>query len=413
MVMESNDSLHNSLSDTYDDKLSSELQKKINYLNRHFIYFAVVASLNHALAYVVLAYASSLLDPELAGIILSLTWFLNAVSGFTVATFITRYLGYKIAMIISLTGYTIQIYTLYLSVLYPTLAWHVAITGAIISGFTSAIWWTAQGICFELTCQQLCQLYDADAYNLKQKQEQQHFFKPFEDSNIKLLPLNVISNINVVRSNLSAIWTLVYQIADIVVFLVLSIAPLYFNMTFVETLNCLVILGIITSILGLTFDSLGDKGTPMSPSQIMTSIISVPRQFQSDARASLLAPFVFGFGITTAMFAFFINGTIENTEPTIGLNHMGLLESYSYLVAVIVAFPYAYICTQYKHGSNFVIQFGSFSFMMCGIVSIMVNDKQISTWQCLLVLRTLYGMGRSVFEGVYVNKYTCKKCIIF
>ena len=66
-----------------------------------------------------------------------------------------------------------------------------------------------------------------------------------EDSNINTLglpPLTTISNINVIRANLSAIWTLVYQIADIVVFLALSVVPLYFHMTFVETLNGLVIL---------------------------------------------------------------------------------------------------------------------------------------------------------------------------
>ena len=370
-----------------DNQSSDSDIRSSGYVKWHFIFFAVVASLNHALAYVVFAYASSLLDAKLSSIVLSLTWFLNAVSGFTVATFITRWMGYKIAMIVSFVGYTIQIYSLYISVLYPNIAFYVAISGAILSGITSAIWWTAQGICFELTCQELSRLH-LQANGIKSGR-----------NFTELDSVHPISNINVFRADLSAIWTLVYQIADILVFLILSIFPLYAKMNFNQTLYTLVIMGIVTCILGFCFDNLGDHGISMTSSEIRSSILAVPRQLKSDARASLLAPFVFGFAITTAMFTYFINGSIENVDPNIGLNNMGILESYSYFIAVVVAFPYAYICTHFKQGSNFIMMWGTFSFMMCGVLTLLYSDQQIASWQCLLILRTLYGMGRSVFEG--------------
>jgi hypothetical protein len=173
-------------------------------------------------------------------------------------------MGYKLAMIVSFVGYTIQIFSLYISVLHPSIAWYVAISGAILSGITSAIWWTAQGICFELTCQSLSGLH----------QDRKH-----GTDGIKSIDNDhPISNINVFRADLSAIWTLVYQIADILVFLVLSIIPLYTSLNFNQTLYILVIMGVITCILGLFFNNLGDHGISMTKSEVIGSICSVPRQ---------------------------------------------------------------------------------------------------------------------------------------
>ncbi len=61
-------------------------------------------------------------------------------------------------MIISLWGYAIQISTLFIAVSITdslTTQWSVAILGSIIAGFTSAVWWTAQGIYFEHICKQV------------------------------------------------------------------------------------------------------------------------------------------------------------------------------------------------------------------------------------------------------------------
>jgi hypothetical protein len=123
------------------------IDDKIYKLKVKFWWFAWVASLNHALNYVVTSYASSLLNGTLGSIILGLTWTLNAVSGLTVATPIVRTLGFKTSMIISLWGYAIQISTLYWALVADdaVTAWTVAIVGSSIAGITSAVWWTSQG----------------------------------------------------------------------------------------------------------------------------------------------------------------------------------------------------------------------------------------------------------------------------
>jgi hypothetical protein len=128
--------------------------------------------------------------------------------------------------------YTIQIASLYLAIIWPTVAWLVAIIGSVISGFTSAIWWTAQGVYFEKCSVEIEKVLRGDEK---------------EDDFV----------INTVRADLSAHWTVIYQVSDIVVFLSLSLVPLIGGVTITHAIFGLVFLGALTSLLGFTFDPLG------------------------------------------------------------------------------------------------------------------------------------------------------------
>jgi hypothetical protein len=145
----------------------AEHENEVLAVKRMFWWFSVVASTNHALNYVVTSFATSVLDTQLGGIILGLSWTLNAVSGMTVATPCVRRLGFKYSMIVALWGYTIQIGSLYLAMVAadPKGAWAIAITGSVVSGFTSAIWWTAQGVAFEGYCQKINEICSNSAYD--------------------------------------------------------------------------------------------------------------------------------------------------------------------------------------------------------------------------------------------------------
>lgn len=355
-----------------------EKKKQFKRINRHFTYFSVVASLNHALTYVVTSYASSVLDDDLASIILGLTWFLNAVSGLFVATFLTRRLGYKLAMIISLLSYTIFIIGLYVSIKYPSISWYVAIPCSSLCGVISAVWWTAQGVCFEQTC---VILTDCDSMS----DDKSSF-----DYQITL---------NKKRADLGARWSIIYQCSDIVVFMVLSVLPLGFGIDFNDVLLGLVCLGVVTTLLGFGLDPLGHKSSTFTRAEVIESIIAVPKQFRDDVRATLIAPFVFGFGISTAMFAYYINGEIVNSSSELGLLYIGLLESFSYLIAALTAIPFAYISNSTIMGGHYVMQLGSFCFMMTGVLVVLLPTSMLETLKWVLVIRTFYGIGRGVFEG--------------
>ena len=366
-----------------------ESSQEVYSLKKKFWWFSVVASLNHALNYVVTAYATSLLDHRLAGIILGLSWSLNAVSGLTVATAIVRRFGFKYSMIISLWGYAIQIATLYWAVRTEDdlTSWIVAIGGSSISGFTSAVWWTSQGVYFEDVCQSI-------------------------DRIVSRWQLGRIYGIDGIRADLSAHWTIIYQSADIFVFLTLSVFPAAKVLTIDDVLFCLVILGVVTSLLGFTFENIGSDSKELPWAEIWEAIVAVPEQYRSDSRVSLLGPFVFGFGITTALFAYYINSDAISDSSHLGTVSLGFLEAFSYFVAVVSAYPYAYVANSFVRGQDWVIQFGSVAFMSCGILLLCLSNDQLGTWAFILLAKFLYGLGRGVFEGscraVYAKMFTGK-----
>ena len=51
--------------------------------------------------------------------------------------------------------------SLYIAIMVPSIAWPIAIAGSVCSGITSAIWWTAQGVCFELFCEKIDTTFSA------------------------------------------------------------------------------------------------------------------------------------------------------------------------------------------------------------------------------------------------------------
>lgn len=363
---------------------------EVKRLKRRFWWFSVIASLNHALNYVVTAFATSLLSQDLGGTILGLSWCLNAVSGLTVATPIVRRFGFKYAMILSLLGYAIQIGSLYWAVITPRIieAWIVAVSGSVVAGFTSAVWWTSQGVYFDDICVSIDRVLAADNEDTKS------------------------TMVDAVRSEMAAHWTLIYQSADIVVFLSLSLFPTFTSVSINQVLLALFFMGFITTLLGFTFEepSPEDSGQAkeLSSTELWEAVAAVPKQFVFDARVGLLSPFVFGFGITTAMFAFYVND--DAVSDNLGTVTLGFLEAFSYFVAVVAAYPYAFVSSYLTRGQDWVIQFGSLAFLSCGLIVLGTSSQKLGTWQNILVAKGMYGLGRGVFEGscraVYAAMFT-------
>lgn len=369
---------------------TADVERHIKNLKRKFWWFSLIASLNHALNYVVNSFATSVLSHKLGGIILGLSWSLNAVSGLTVATPIVLGLGFKNAMILSLWGYTIQIATLYWAVVTPDInqAWAVAIFGSTIAGITSAVWWTAQGVYFEEICRAIDAVYLSGQFDKQ-------------------------SILDGVRADLSAHWTIVYQSADIFVFLTLSAFPLAIGAPISDVLLALVFMGVITSFLGFTFESVKQHDDHVvTGSELYEAVVAVPKQVRDDSRVSLLAPFVFGFGITTAMFGYYVNADIVSQSNSLGTDALGFLEAWSYFVAVLSAYPYAYVANNFKGGQDWVIQFGSLAFLTCGALVLAIPLDSLGTWGVMIVVKGMYGLGRGVFEGscraVYASMFVGK-----
>ena len=139
---------------------------------------------------------------------------------------------------------TVQILSLFLAVEFPEYAWPFGLIGAIIAGFTSAIWWTAQGVCFDLSCAKMqsaseALLIDDKSYINRPMSRGENLILSGENGmdshrNYDSGGQNMLSReeaLNQIRANLSAEWTLIYQGADIVIFLGTGLLPLYCDIT--------------------------------------------------------------------------------------------------------------------------------------------------------------------------------------
>lgn len=338
--------------------------------------------------------------PTLAGVVLGLLWTLNAVSGLTVATPACLYLGFKKSMLLSLTGYAFQVSALFLAVIIPheSSKWAIAVLGSLVAGITSAIWWTAQGIYFEHVSQEIALRLVVDENDYSSDNVNNN-----NNNNEGVLPIDQI------RADLSADWTIIYQGADVAVFLCISLLTLSSSISTVSVIGGLSVVGGVTAALGTTFDSIeSDDAVEISLADIQRAIVAVPRQYRNDCRVTLLAPFVFGFGISTAMFASYVNSEI--ISHYLGTDSLGYLEAFSYLIAIIVAYPYAYIANNIDNGRDLVIQFGSTAFLLTGLFVLVLNPDTLGTYGVMFSLKGLYGLGRGVFEGscraVYASMFT-------
>lgn len=389
------------------------------YYKNHFIFFSVICSLNHALNYIVTSYASSLLSIKLGGIVLGLNWILNSFSGLLIASPIVKIYGYRISMIISLFGYSIQIFTLFLAIQYPNQYTTAAVLfGSVIAGFTSAIWWTAQGICFEVTCNHLHSISNSDGNEILNNEDIEESLVNITSFLDKLTSIDNIDSItdmqeksstsmkeiNVIRSDLSSLWTIIYQVSDIIIFLILSLIPIFTSISLNMSIFGLVIIGFFTSILGFKLDPLGNFGEKLSYDELIEAVTGVFKQmFITDVRSILLAPFIFNFGFAVCIFSSYFNANYISNSSSLGIVFIGCIESISYFIAALSAPFYAYVSNNFEGGQHYVMQFGSISYLICGILFI-YNDRNIDSNSplsivLLIILRIFYGFCRGVFEG--------------
>ena len=103
-------------------------------------------------------------------------------------------------------------------------AWSVAITGGVVADSISAIWRTAHGVvCFEEVCLAM-------------------------DAEIRAAPAGKLcGSLDSLRADLSAHWTIIYQLADIAIFLCLSACPTTGLVSVQQVLLSLVCLGVCTA----------------------------------------------------------------------------------------------------------------------------------------------------------------------
>ena len=290
-------------------------------MDTSFVLFCVLASVNHSVSYVATFFSSSLLPAKLASISLGLLWGSNAVAGLFLASSLTQFLGLRGSLIVSFAGYALQIGCLYLSIAFPTYAWALSITGSVLAGTTSAIWWDCQALVVESASASSASSTDS---------------------------------ISSRRSSNNALWTLIYQGLNMAIFL--SLTLLQYGGASLESLLQSLLLAAVASTAWIAVLPLGPKGQSEAktnaddPKRGFSQVLLL---FATDYRCSLLAPSQAAFGIATALFAYFVNadlisGAAGDDDASVGILYLGVLESFAYLVSALAAYPYSHLVRRYN-----------------------------------------------------------------
>jgi hypothetical protein len=299
--------------------------------------------------------------------------------------------GFRKSIIFSLGGSAIGIGLLFIAVLIKEISWLCAITGGIVIGITSSVWWTIQGVYFEFISLRI-------------------------DKHLYASSLDNIADAQKVRIDLSAVWTIVYLLVDLFIFSFIALL-LYTGVNIKIVFGILTLLSIITTFLGFTFESIenSENSSILTQDEWMEEIIRVPKQFKNDVRISLFIPYIFAFGATTAMFSYYINLHIISDSSNLGVDSLGALSAFSDLVAILTAYPNSYISNNYKNGQNCIIQLSACCFLLCGLTILLGNMQNLANWPAMLFVKSLHGFGRGVFEGfcraVYAQMFTGKELV--
>ena len=368
-----------------------------------FIFFCLIAAVNHSISYVGTFYSSSLLPEKLASISLGALWISNAIAGLFFASHVQAALGLVWALYLSFFGFAVQIAGLWIALVFPSYGW-VSAASCVFAGTTSALWWNCQSLVVEKHCQAI--------------------FTRVKSSYSDLVEINYAPpEPSAVRSHFNQVWTFIYQFTNVICFASLT-AGQYLQADIASMIGSLGLIGLISTVLlsvitpGLSASKSGGAGSgagsKMSKSHESNSAFDVFQLFFSDSRALMLCPFQVTFGVTIALLAFFINANQVYAREQ-GL-YLGVYEAWGYCFSSFSAWPYHRIVQRYGlDGSHFVMQFGAFCFGMCGVLCVCLPTRLVATWPALLIIKALFGLGRGVFEGenraVYLNLFSGPKLI--
>lgn len=374
-----------------------------------FVLFCVLASLNHSISYVGTFYSSSLLPADLCSVSLGLLWGGNALAGLLIASWLTKSLGLRASLVLSFSGFAVQMGCLYYSIAVPSIGWPLSVCGSLYAGATSAIWWDCQALVVEGAC-------------------------AVQSSADRGMALTSI------RSNLNAVWTFTYQGVNMIIFLSLTFLMYSFDAPLPLLIFALFVVGIVSTMVVVVLpipghvsakpaDSQSPRSTPAPSvdtkilhgtglqidsarrsgaddgSHAPASMWDVLALFATDYRCALLAPTQLSFGIATTLFAFFVNATLISGRSSsgddgndVGVLYLGLLEAFAYLVSALAAFPYSYFVKRYN-ALTLIMVWGNLSFVLAALFVLCVPVFRLKQWSWLLLLKGLYGAGRGVFEG--------------
>jgi MFS family permease len=115
-----------------------------------------------------------------------------------------------------------------------------------------------------------------------------------------------------------------------------------------------------------------------------------------NSKMILMFMFNAAFGFFSSLNNFYLGGVV--VTDTIGEEYVGFLSAVTSLVAALFSFILPQIMSRY--GRNTTMAIGSSSWMIYVILLLLLSTSEAGTWQVLVPLYILAGLGRGTWEAV-------------
>jgi len=128
--------------------------------------------------------------------------------------------------------------------------------------------------------------------------------------------------------------------------------------------------------------------------------LAVVRIMSTNLTVQLLLPFQVCFGLSTGLFAFYVNARVVHDHH--GSGYIGILSALSTVVACFVA-PLSGCITssndaRLRHGRFAIMVVGALCFIMQGLAVLSATSKELSNWGTLVFMYIIHGMSRGIWE---------------
>jgi hypothetical protein len=139
-----------------------------------------------------------------------------------------------------------------------------------------------------------------------------------------------------------------------------------------------------------------EKGSIPFMVQVKLKYKATTQLLTGDNKMILMFLFNASFGLFSSLNNFYLGGEVVST--TIGSEYVGFLSAITSLVAALFSFVLPYLMSNYGRTATMAI--GSSSWMIYVVLLLFLSTASAGTWQVLIPLYILAGLGRGTWEAV-------------
>lgn len=377
----------------------------------NFLMMCCVFSVNHGCVTSCLAYASTELGPDLAGLGGGILYVFYACTSLFFSNVIVSMVGAKKGLILGLGGYCLYVGAFLFAILSDrmketstTLTYIIFSTACALGGFSGGLLWTAQGRYFAKNAKLYSDALLNELSDASMSSALEIGTNPLntdKDGDTAEAQINTAS-IEKVNSSFGGIFALNYLGFETLTkggaTIIFLLAPDEATSIIFSTYAILSVISVVCMIFYcLTLDDMGSGD--FSWSAAYNRAVDAGRLVLSDYVLAMLLPFSIAFGFASSFVPYYVLGVIVNDSAELGKTYVGLLSAIITLVGAAAAIPIAKISNIESIGKAPNMIFGCVCLAFGGFICYFLSDALLGTWGWIIFYLFIYGLGRGVFEN--------------